>query len=567
MRTRFGGNRWRKWIGKTCATVLVLTAVRIRADEAADVDVKIERVALFKNGLGYFTSSATLPKGKTSIKLGQLPVPSHGTFWVSYPKDVKVRALFTSMEDVEETMPARSVVELLQANLGRRVTVSTGSKETPAISGTIVKVTPENKPTEPPSPYIMDTRRPAPGRWRRPYGVPSLVVIKTEDGTVALNAASITRADFEDDDVNISVSVKLERPSIRMELQQAARGQAIGVSYLARGITWSPSYLIDVSDPKTAKLSAKALVINEVANLQEVQLELVTGFPNIQFGEVNSPVAMTQNLEGFLKALTTRRSESHERGYMMRQQGMSVNVATYRERGAAPVPGYSTAREGAVSEDLFLYPVDRFSLRRGETACIPLFTAEVPYKHIYTWKIPDMLDKDERYRRQRERDEQLFAEEVWHSCRLVNNMKMPWTTAAAEFVKDGQITGQDICYYTAPGTETTIRINRAMNVLAEAAELELERKRNAATFHGYRYDLVKVKGELKLQNRLDKSANVEVTKNLSGEVLETVPQAKDTPTAKGLKRVNPRHLLVWEIELEPGKKQTLSYTYEVYVRN
>ncbi len=45
------------------------------------------------------------------------------------------------------------------------------------------------------------------------------------------------------------------------------------------------------------------------------------------------------------------------------------------------------------------------------------------------------------------------------------------------------------------------------------------------------------------------------------------PEATDTPTAKGLKRVNPRHVLVWEIALEPGERRTLSYTYEVYVRN
>ena len=144
---------------------------------------------------------------------------------------------------------------------------------------------------------------------------------------------------------------------------------------------------------------------------------------------------------------------------------------------------------------------------------------------------------------------------------------MPWTTAAAEFVKGAQFIGQDICYYTAPGAETTIRINRAMNVIAEQAEFELERKRNAARFYGYNYDLVKVKGELKLRNRLDKIVNVEVTKNLSGEVSETTPQAKDIPTAKGLKRVNPRHILIWDIELNPSKEQTLLYTYEVYIRN
>ncbi|MCH8964880.1 MAG: DUF4139 domain-containing protein [Planctomycetes bacterium] len=567
MKNKSSEKRWWKWIGTTSAMMVMLTAIGTRADEVSDVAVKIKRVALFKNGLGYFTSSATLPKGATTIKLGRLPVPSHGTFWVGYPKDVKVRSLVTSMENVEESVPARSVAELLQVNLGRKVTISTGSKEVPVISGTIVKVMPEDMPTEPPSPYLMDIRRSPSARRYQPHRTPMLVVIRTETGTVALNAGAITRADFEGDDITTSVSVVSKQPSIRMELEKSAGGKEIEVSYLARGITWSPSYMIDISDPKTARLSAKALVINEVADLHEVHLDLVTGFPNIQFSEVNSPVAMSQNLEGFLKALTTGRSESRGRGLMMQQQAMLPNFARGGDSMSVPMPGYSTAREGTVSEDLFLYPVENFTLSRGRTAYIPLFIAEVPYEHIYTWKIPDMLDENERYRRERERDEQLFAEEVWHSCRLVNNMKMPWTTAAAQFVKDGQLIGQDICYYTAPGAETTIRINRAMNVLAQEAELELERTRNAATFHGFRYGLVKVKGELKLQNRLDKSANVEVTKNLSGEVLETVPQAKDIPTAKGLKRVNPRHVLVWEIELKPGQKQTLSYTYEVYVRN
>ena len=557
-----------KWIGTMCAVLLLLTASHARAGRVAETRVKIDRIALFKNGLGYFTSGATLPKGASTIKLGQLPVPSHGTFWVGYPKDLKVRGLFTRMEDIEESMPARSVAELLQVNVGRRVTVTIGSGDAPVIRGTIVSVMPDDTAPEPPSPYIMDTRRPQSGRWQPPYRSPSLVVIKTEDGgNVALNAGSITRADFEGEDVKTTVNVKSKRPSMRMALDESAKDQRIGLSYLARGITWSPSYLIDISDAKTAKLSAKAVVINEVADLKDVQLELVTGFPNIRFGEVNSPMAMSQSLKDFLNALSSGRSESRGRGQFMMQQQVMMNDPNYGNPIGAPMPGYSTARAGTVSEDLFLYPVDHFSLRRGETAYLGLFTAEVPCRHIYIWKIPDMLDSNERYRRERESDDERLAEKVWHACRLTNNMKMPWTTATAEFVKDGQITGQDICYYTAAGTETTIRINRAMNVLAEEAELEQNRERNAATFHGSRYDLVKVRGELKLENRLDKTANVEITKQLSGEVLETDPEATDTPTAKGLKRVNPRHVLVWEIALEPGERRTLSYTYEVYVRN
>lgn len=558
--------RW-SWILTTLAMVVMPAAIETRADDVSDVAVKIERVALFKNGLGYFTASATLPKGATTVRLGQLPVPSHGTFWVGYPKDVELRSLFTSMEDVEASLPARSVAELVRANLGRKVTISMGSKDEPAITGTIVQVLSEEKP-QPPSPYLMEIRRSPTARRYEPYRVPLVVVIRTETGSVALRAGTITRAEFEGDDITTSVSVVSKQPSIRMKLAKPTNGQAIEVSYLARGITWSPSYMIDISDPTTARLRAKAVVVNEVADLHDVHVDLVTGFPNIRFGDVSSPVAMTQNLEGFLNALTTGRSESRGRGVMMQQQAVMSNVARFGNRDdSAVMPGYATAREGTVSEDLFLYPVEHLTLAREETAWIPLFTAEVPYEHIYIWKIPDLLDEHERYRRERERDEQLFAEAVWHACRLVNNMNMPWTTAPAEFVKDGQVTGQDICYYTAPGAETTIRINRAMNVMAEEAELELARKRNATTYHGVRYDLVTVNGELKLENRVDKTATVEVTKNLSGEVLETAPQAKDIPTAKGLKRVNPRHVLVWKIDMKPGEKRTLSYTYEVYVRN
>jgi hypothetical protein len=144
---------------------------------------------------------------------------------------------------------------------------------------------------------------------------------------------------------------------------------------------------------------------------------------------------------------------------------------------------------------------------------------------------------------------------------------MPLTTAAVEFVTNGAFTGQDICYYTAPGAETTIRINRAMNVLAEEAEVEVERRRNAATFHGDSYDLVKVKGELKLRSRMDKAVNMEINKELSGQVLEMVPTARDVQTAKGLKQVNPKHALTWEIELKAGAELKLNYLYQVYIRD
>lgn len=552
--------------------ILVFSAGDVHAEKIrpADVSMKIETVALFKNGLGFFTSTAMLPENEKTVRFGQLPIPSFGSFCVGYAKDVKLRSMITSMEDWEEKIPLLNLGQVLQINAGRRVTLRSGPGDGDILEGVVLPQVTDIGVPEPPNPYFMDIGRRQNLNDRYSSAVPAgnVLLIKTDKGTIALNAGSVSRADFGGGDILTSVSIKKKRPSIRMELDSAASGKKISLSYLARGITWAPGYLIDLSDAKIARFSAHALVVNELADFNNVTLHLVTGFPNIKFGDVLSPVAMSQSLADFLNSLAGGRSDRTRSGQgMLTQQAILVNAPVFDARESLPVPEYSTEAAGKVSEDLFLYPVENFTLKRGETAWLPLFTAEMAYKHIYTWKIGDFLDPEDRYRPNAARTDGKNAEEVWHSCRLVNNLKMPLTTAATEFMTNGAFTGQDICYYTAPGAETTIRINRALNVLAEQAEIEVERRRNASTFHGYSYDLVKVRGELKLRSRIDKPLKVEISKELSGQVLEMLPAGKDVQTAKGLKQVNPKHNLTWEIELKSGEELKLSYQYQVYIRD
>ncbi len=558
--------------GLRCTLALLATAacaIAARGVERPEATPKIRRVALFKNGLGCFTAEAVLPKGAASIRLGAIPVPSQGTFWITCPERLKLRALYLTLEPDTRNRPALDLLELLRANPGREVTIHT-TDEPPGVLRGVILAQPAEEASQPerPSPYRTGPR---PLGWphrRAPLrnaGPPKMVLIETKNGVAALAAGAIRRVEFAGKNVQTTLPRNQKRPVIRIELGKAANGESVALNFLARGIAWNPSYLFDITDPKTATLTAKAVVINEAADLNAVHLELISGFPNIRFGDVASPIAGTQTLAAFLNALTSDRPRRRNRGYLA-QQAMVANAPLYMPPAANPTPGYSTARKGTSAEDLFFYPVDSFTLARGETACIPLFTARVPYTHIYTWKIPDMLDENERYHSSRNRDERLSSEVVWHCCRTTNTMKMPWTTAAAEFIRNGRIAGQDICYYTPPGAETTIRITRAMNIHAEQAERELERKRGAAHFYGSTYDLVKVKGELKLENRTARTVAMEITKELSGEVQETTPAAKDIPTAKGLKRVNTRHRLIWRLPLKPGENRTITYTYAVYIR-
>lgn len=543
-----------------CSVIYPLHAAR-PGEEAAGVE--IEKLILFKNGLGFIVSSATLPENAQLVRMGQFPVPSFGTFWVGYPKEVKVQSLVTSLEEVEQSVSVQSITQLLQLNAGRKVKVRAVDKD---IEGTVL---PASAPDQPlgSSPYYMN-----PHRMRDPVGqLPvyprELLMIRTEKGVIALNPGSVLSAEFSDHDPAITMRSTQKIPIIRMKLDKAAGGEKVTVSYLAHGVTWAPAYLVDLSDPKTARVSAHAVIINEMTDFEHVKLQLATGYPNMRFSEIESPVAKSQSLASFLSALSGGPGrQGGNASMLMNQAALTIPSGRNDEGISTLVPGYSTATEGLVAEDLFFYPVKDFTLKKDETAWVPLFTAEMPYTHIYTWQIGDLIDETEHYRAQTELQDHKRAEEVWHSCRLLNTLSMPLTTAATEFVTNGEFTGQDVCYYTAPKAETVIRINKALNVLAEQSEVELDRKRDALVVHGYHYDAVKVRGELKIGNKIEKTITVEITKEVSGDVLESLPQAQDIKTAKGLRQVNPKHVLTWEIELTAGGEQKVSYQYQVYLR-
>jgi hypothetical protein len=311
--------------------------------------------------------------------------------------------------------------------------------------------------------------------------------------------------------------------------------------------------------------------MDEVCDLNGVDLKLVTGFPNLQFADVVSPIAMKGNLAQFLQSLIRGQSE---RGQMALGFGVMSNAVVQQRMydqsaigGEMPVmPAYGAAEVGKTAEDLFLYPVEKVRLAKGQVGYFPLFTESVPYKHIYRWEIPNYVNQDGSYydqgRQQREPEQQ----EVWHCIRLDNVMKMPWTTAPAEIVKDGVILGQDTLNFTPVKDKGTVRITRAMNVKAEQIELEKERKRNAAQWYNTNWDLVTVEGKLSVTNYKDEPITLEVTKSLSGEVKAMQPEAKLEKLAKSLRMVNANIRLTWTIELGPGEQKEMGYTYEVYVR-
>jgi len=524
----------------------------------------LKQVALFKNGLGFFVAETVCPADRTEFHVILPAAPSHGTFWISYPSDVDLASAVARETEWDEKIEAMTIPELLAANIGRRVRLTIGEKE---FTGTITHCAVNRTDPVPLPSYSLSSRttsRIGPVQ-PRPRPTVGAVTIQTETGLLCANPDTVTNVVFVGDDVQRQFTQQIKRAELQIRLRQAAPGRKIAVTFLARGITWAPSYMVEISDTRKARLSAKAVILNDACKLSGVDVQLVTGFPHLQFSGVVSPMAKQGNLESFLQALGRR---DRERGRPAVTSNVMVQSVAYaRAAGGSAAPEYGTAEVGAAAEDLFLYPAGSIDLDRSEVAYIPLFTESVPYQHIYQWDIPDYVNEQDRYSYGRdERADQDGQQEIWHSLRLTNTTRAPWTTAPGETVKNGTILGQDTLKYTPPGGQTTLRITRAIGVKGDQVELETARERNARMWRNQEYDLVTIKGELSVLNTLAKPITLEITKTLSGEAKSVDPKARQEKLTKGLRRVNPLTRLTWTIELAPGAEKNLSYTYEVYVR-
>lgn len=532
-------------------------------DDAATPALKtrLVSISLFKNGLGFVAREGEIPKGQSALRIEDLPAPAHGTFWVyAMNNEATVRDLVASEREIVERVEATSVEEMIEANVGQTVDLRLSDKET--IRAKILAAAANRNPD--PS---------APGPRRSLFGLPvappeasSLVLLQTGNGTTALNRNAVQQISNSNGPLKTTIERKRRNVELRLNATNHTGNGRIVIQYLAAGITWAPSCAIDITDPTKARVTAKAEIVDEIEDLEDVPVSFVTGFPNLKFSDVIDPIAMHGDLAAFFNNLANPGQAGGyraDRDVVARQAVVSNGILALDEMS----PAFSNApQEGQTREELFFYEHSDVTLKKGERGYYPLYTTEVPYEHLYEWKIGDALDQQEQYRN-RDEGSAANAEDVWHSVRLTNTSAVPWTTAPAMTMQKGQILGQDLINYTSPGGRTTVRITKAVDIKAEQAEYEVTRTRNAANFYGYSYDLVEVRGTLKATNFKDKSITLTISKELSGEVLKTTPVAKVEQTARGLKKVNPKSVLTWEVPMNPRGKVEIEYGYKVYVRD
>ncbi|MHC4759179.1 MAG: hypothetical protein ACYTE8_11025, partial [Planctomycetota bacterium] len=162
---------------------LLLSQMACAATEAKHEGVKVEpdikQVSLFKNGLGFFISEVRCPDEK-EFSFVPCAAATHGTLWVSYPEGVELESLVGKEVEVEKTVEAITIQELLRANVGKEVILALDVKEEATIRGRLKSFALERPRPEPRpySPGMGDNRRS--GGYMPPSVQASLVIIESD---------------------------------------------------------------------------------------------------------------------------------------------------------------------------------------------------------------------------------------------------------------------------------------------------------------------------------------------------------------------------------------------------
>ncbi len=516
---------------------LTLAALMLPATPAlaADTPVKsaIVGVDLFKNGLAIVKREVTL--GKSGMySIDDVPQPVHGTFWIDSTGTVEASV---KMRDVE--VPATEVAPgNLQDDLaGKKVTIHfRGDKRAPVV-GTMLKFKPAKETEAIVSRYL---------------------VIQTAKGRIYIEPGEI--AAVESDDAGDKVTRR--RPQLVLTLADTDKAETkVTIRYITHGLSWAPSYRLDISDPKTLTLEQHALIRNELGDLAGAEVRLISGYPSVEYANVRSLLSPHTNLAGFFSELAGYRSREIAAlgNSIVSQQRITDNTTYNNESGAFNLAvGATPAGEGV---DMHYQPIGKRTLAQGETLALTVAKGKSEYERIVEWLVPDTRDA---YGRHEGRE---HADDVWDALKFKNPLSFPMTTGPATVTAGGQFNGQRTTFWVNSGEETLLRVEKALSVRTRSSENEQLNKdgsgRELIWIGGRQYRRTTVEGELSVSNNRKETIQILIRRRFSGELVQADASPKQVLREEGVYSVNKRQELVWTMPLKGGEEKKLKYSYTV----
>ena len=349
--------------------------------------------------------------------------------------------------------------------------------------------------------------------------------------------------------------------------------------YICPGIRWIPTYRIVLDKPGDAALAMQAEILNEVEDLTDVRASLVVGVPNFRFKDVISPMSLEANLRDALKQAAPQLMSQSMSNMLFTQRSGEIRGRTGERARAveSKVPTLPTELAGEEAQDLFIYHVPQLSLRAGDRAIFPLISAEIPFRHFYTWDVRLSRSGTEALSGSAGHTSpvKLLTNEIWHQIELNNNTNTPWTTGAA-MVMDGYLPiAQELLTYTPIGGKCQLPLTVAMDVRGTYEEEEIERKLKAIHFDGYDYVRISKKGTLRVTNYKKESIELIIACSFGGngtkasdegKIMVTDFEGSDWRNFRGNTALTGHSTIRWDLKLKSGETKEVTCEYHYFTR-
>ncbi|HXH61449.1 MAG TPA: hypothetical protein VNI20_08830 [Fimbriimonadaceae bacterium] len=508
------------------------------------VEPKIVGMTAFRNGYGFVLKEIDLPASE-EVYVREPQGATEGTLWFAPAKNTHVSEVtLTYIDDESIKRDAGTLSDLLYLNVGNEVEVSVmqpGVKEMYPVRGLLRSMSAQMLTME-----VKGRLQTIPRNWVQ---------------AVSLDPAT----------ANTQFETKVRTPVLRIRTTDNTPGKVYVVG-LIKGLPWSPAYYIDVSDPRRAKLTMRATVMNGIGDFKGIDLGMVSGFPVVsRLGSEDPLTNAARRIFTLAQSYTpppTLFPESSPGPMFGAGGGAGMGGAGFGPGAIQGVPYDAsdttlTTREkdkarlelgfqATASEhnELFVYAIKGVSMNLADRSYFVIQETEADYDFVYTADTGTMSGDTT----------------VLRSLVLPNKTTLPWTDAPAMIVHQGELVGQAPMPYTVVGDDAEILLGRTTIVHATSDSKEIGRVSHAREEKNVVYDLIQFQDTVTLTNfgkepatvRVSRQTNGKATKVSDGGTADSMPVNNDS--------LNSNSSVKWEVTVKPGEKKTLQVEYEKYVR-
>jgi hypothetical protein len=593
----------------------------------AELKLAVERLVVFKDGHGLvIKTGGGIADDDGRAFITEVPDAAVlGCFWAtSDDKIVAMRAEWHEDKRIREQETACvTVAELLRANVGKPMTLELTQKRENgmpvAVEGTLLELL-----DVPPDKEQLWTRRPTAShtpsiraypsayssmiingvaqtgaftpesfigegtlvRELVPRGGDFIVLSQPNDQRLVIPVAqiqSLRGGTNLDTTTTHSQEIFTRSKRLSFDFGKASAGKDVKLRlfYFTPGLRWIPTYRISGDLKDKANLALQGEILNDVTDVEHAALDLVVGVPHFRFDNTISPLVLEQTMRVAAEAMNLGNNN-----FLNSQFDNRARVS-----GGQPVldAGMTAAPELAGSggeQDLFVYNIPDFSLKKGARATVPLWEQTTELKHIYTFNLATKRTRssgalieqtlpnpaEQQQSAVRRPPNMIVLNQVWHQLELINGGKVPWTTGAALMLRGTLPLGQDLLTYTPPGSKALLPVTVSVDLRGSIDEQEISRKPNALRYNSTDYTQITKKGTITINSFRNEKSQMRISFGTAGVVSKVSDDGQiklndgrgDDWDSSDYARLNNHTDVTWDVTIEPGEKKTITYEVSFY---